>query len=49
MLNIPKGLKRKSAMMLPILLGLTALLIVLVLIPVREAPDSAASQAVGSE
>ncbi len=48
MLNIPKDRPRKSAIRLPILLGLTVLLFVLVLIPLQpdrtEAPAETAGE-----
>lgn len=39
MLRIPEGLKRKRTLMLPVLLGLTVLLYVLVLMPETTVED----------
>jgi hypothetical protein len=39
-LNVPKGLKRKRVLMLPVLLGMTALLYVLLFMPAKEPADS---------
>ena len=40
----PKFRSRKKAMMLPVLLGLTVLLYVLVLMPTRDAEETAPQQ-----